>query len=355
MAERTEAPTPHRREEARRKGQVAKSVEINSAAILLVGFWMLSSSGLNLYMSMSTVMRQSFAQLGQADFSMATITSGAAAIGSITLQALAPVLLVMMGTGVVINLMQVGFMFSENALKPDLNRINPLSGLKRIFSGRGAMELLKSLLKLIILGYVAYSALQDNTPTLYAMTRMTLPVGLSALAQIGLSIGMRIAEAMLIIAVADYMFQRKEFEKSLRMSRQELIEEMKRYENPQLKARIRSRQRQLAMRRMMAAVPQADVVITNPTHLAVVLKYEQGKMKAPKVVAKGERLVAERIRELARENNVPIVENKPLARALYKMTEIGQEIPAELYQMVAEVLAFVYRLKSTSSFQTATA
>jgi flagellar biosynthetic protein FlhB len=150
---------------------------------------------------------------------------------------------------------------------------------------------------------------------------------------------------MFVIAAADYIFQRREFEKSLRMTRQELLEEMKHNENMQLKARIRARQRQLAMSRMMAAVPKADVVITNPTHLAVALRYEQGKMRAPQVVAKGQRLVAERIKAKASEHKVPLVENKPLAQTLFKSVEVGHEIPADLYQAVAEVLAFVYRLK----------
>ncbi len=346
MAERTEAPTPRRREEARRKGQVAKSVEVNSAIILLAGFWILNSAGPQSVNALSTLMRRSFSSLSSADFTLEALRAGGLAVGGFMVTATAPLVLVIMATGVVANLAQVGFLFSQEALRPDLSRINPINGFRRIFSGRGLVELIKSLLKLVVIGLVVYTTLRDNHLSVVATSRMPLSTGVSSLARVGASLGLRAAVVMLVIAAADYLFQRREFEKSLRMTRQELIEEMKRYENMQLKARIRTRQRQLAMSRMMTAIPQADVVITNPTHVAVALHYEQGKMRAPQVVAKGQRLVAQRIKEKAREHGVPLVENKPLAQALFKSVEIHQEIPMELYQAVAEVLAFVYQLKT---------
>lgn len=356
MSERTEAPTPHRREEARHKGQVAKSIEINSAAILLASFWMLSVVGPGSVESLRTLMQRSFTTLAAPvfmpgahnpayDLTLNTLQAGAVAVSQLAMRAIVPLVGTLMLVGIIANLAQVGFMFSKNVFKPDFNRVNPLSGFKRILSGRGLVELLKSLLKLTVIGFIVYTTLRDNSLTIAATSRMSLAAAAGSIAQVAIGVGLRVAMAMLVLGAADYLFQRREFEKSLRMTHQEVIEEMKRYENPQLKARIRSRQRQLAMSRMMAAVPKADVIITNPTHLAIALAYEHGKMRAPQVVAKGERLVAERIKEKAREHRVPLVENKPLAQALFKSVEIGQEVPLDLYQAVAEVLAFVYRLK----------
>lgn len=347
MAERTEAPTPRRREEARRKGQVAKSVEVNSALILLAGFTVLRSSGPRLAEGLESFMQHSFASISTADVTLTSIHSSGLAVGMLLARTIAPLVLTIMAVGVVANLGQVGFFFSYEVLRPDPNRINPLNGFKRMFSARGLVELLKSLLKLAIIGFVVFAALRDNYPTIAASSRMPFTEAVGNLARVGGVVGLRAAMAMLVIAGADFIFQRREMEKNLRMTRQELQEEMKRQENPQLRARIRARQRQLAMNRMMAAVPQADVVITNPTHVAVALRYERGKpgVYAPQVVAKGQRLVAERIKETARANKVPIVENKPLARTLFKSVEVGHEIPVDLYQAVAEILAFVYRLK----------
>lgn len=351
MSDRTEAPTPRRREEARRKGQVIKSTEINSAAILLAAFWLLNTVGPDVVETMRTLMQRSFIALATASFihselTFDTLKAGGLTIGSLTLQTIAPLIGALLLVGVVANLGQVGFMFSQDALKPDFYRVSPLAGLKRVFSGRSLVELFKSSLKIVIIGFVVYKALYDNYPMIASSSRMTLTTAVSTLAQVSLAVGLRVATVMVVLAAADYLFQRHEFEKGLRMTKQEVIEEMKRFENPQLKSRIRSRQRQLAMSRMMAAVPKADVVITNPTHLAIALCYDRAKMRAPKVVAKGEQLVAERIKEKAREHRVPLVENKPLARTLFKSVEIGQEVPPELFQAVAEVLAFVFRLKA---------
>lgn len=361
MSDRTEAPTAHRREEARRKGQVAKSIEINSAAILLVSFWLLRVMGSDLIGPLGTLMRRSFTALGtfprigegqaMSEITLNTLRTGSLMIGSTIVTVIAPLVLSIMAVGIVANLGQVGFFFSQEALKPDISRISPLNGFKRVFSGRGVFDLLKSLLKIVVIGFVIYTALRDNYPALVSISQMSLITAISSLAQIGLAVGFKVGMVMVVLAAIDYIFQRRQFEKSLRMTKQEVIEEMKRYENPQLKSRIRSRQRQLAMSRMMAAVPKADVVITNPTHLAIALCYQHGEMRAPQVVAKGERLVAERIKEKARECKVPLVENKPLARSLFKLVEVGQEVPLELYQAVAEVLAFVYRIKNESKLR----
>lgn len=346
MSDRTEAPTPFRRSEARRKGQVAKSVEVNSAVIMLASFWLLSLTTPGSYRALAGLMRDSFSALSATDITLTTVQAQGLTIAVLMVQAAAPLALALLALGIAANLGQVGLMFSTHALQPDFNKINPLTGFKRLLSPRGLVDLGKSLLKVGIIGLIVYQVLRDNYAAIAATSRMSLTAAIGAITDIGLSMGYRVALAMVVIAVADFFYQRYEFEKNLRMSKQEIREEMKRFENPQLKARIRARQRQLAISRMMSAVPQADVVITNPTHIAVALKYQQGKMHAPEVVAKGQRLVAERIKEQARQHNIPLVENKPLARTIFKSVEIGQGIPADLFQAVAEVLAFVYRLKS---------
>ncbi len=344
--EKTEAPTPRRRQDARKKGQVAKSMEVNTALILLAAFWVMSSTGPRSVAAYTGLVRRTFSNLAMQDFTIEALRSGGMAVGATVIKMIAPLVITVVLVGVVANVGQVGLLLSSEALKPDLNRINPLNGLKRMFSLLGVVDLIKSLLKITIIGMVVYGVLRDNAATIALSSQVNLTAALSGFAQIAKTLGMRVATVMLVMAAADFLYQRYENEKSMRMSKQEIKEEMKRFENPQLKSRIRARQRQMAMNRMMAAIPAADVVITNPTHFAVALNYKKSDMFAPLVVAKGRRLVAQRIKEKAREYNVPMVENRPLARTLFKQVEIGQTIPAEMYKAVAEVLAFVYRLKS---------
>ncbi len=346
MDDRTEAPTAKRRQEARQKGQVAKSVEVNSAALVLAAFWLFSLNGNRFYVGLTTIMRQSFGQLSTKDLTVETIFSATGSIIVMIAWILAPFTIILLLVGLVSNFAQIGPLFTAKALKPDLNKINPLNGLKKLFSLRTVADLLKSIIKVLVVGLVIYITLRDNFSMVLSTSRMSLSAGVSALVQLGIEVGFRVGMIMVIIAALDYVYQRYEHEKSLKMTKQEVRDEMRQYENPFMKSRIRARQRQLAMSRMMAAIPQADVVITNPTHLAIVLKYEQGKMQAPQVVAKGERLVAERIKAKAKEHSVPVMENKPLARALFKTVQVGQFIPGEMFNAVAEVLAFVYRLKA---------
>lgn len=344
-SERTEAPTPHRLREARRKGQIPKSIEASSAAILLLTFMFLTTFGQWMITPLKGLMIQTFTSFTMPDLSVNNLEAGGLTLTLVIAQALGPLLFALLLAGIMANMVQVGFLFSMEALKPDVSRINPWNGVKRIFSERGLVELVKSLLKLAVIGVVVYISLRDNAETITSASRVSISQALANIVAIGRLIGLRVAGTILVIAIVDYLFQRRAHEKSLRMSKQEIREEIKRFENPQLKARIRTRQRQLAFNRMMAAVPESDVVITNPTHLAIVLRYDQAKMQAPQVVAKGERLMAERLKKLAKEHHIPTVENKPLARALFKTVEINQFVPADLYQAVAEVLAFVYRLK----------
>lgn len=351
MDDRTEAPTAKRRKEAREKGQVAKSVEINSAAVILTAFWLFSISGGRFYQGVSAIMRESFSQISSTDLTSEAIFSAAGSIMMMFAWILAPFTLILLTVGLIANFAQIGPLFSNKALKPDLNKLNPLNGFKKLFSMRTVADLLKSIIKVLVVGVVIYITLRDNFTMVLSTSRMSLAAGASSLVQLGIEVGFRVGMIMVVIAALDFVYQRYEHEKSLKMTKQEVKEEMRQYENPFVKSRIRGRQRQLAMSRMMAAIPQADVVITNPTHLAIVLKYDQGKMQAPQVVAKGERLVAERIKSRAKEHNIPVMENKPLARALFKTVQVGQFIPAEMFHAVAEVLAFVYRLKANRSYQ----
>ena len=321
---------------------------MSSAVALLVGFWILSSSGPRLVTAMRTLIEQGLERLTEGDITMSTLQSGMLTAGQLVMQALAPLILAMVGVAIGVNVAQTRGLVSLHLIKPDLGKINPISGFKRLFSMRGFVQLLKSLAKLAVVGLVVYQAISANLDLMLATSRMTLSAGLGQIAQLALTVGLRAALVMLVLAVLDYVYQRRQFYKSLRMTKQEVKEEAKLQENPELRGRIRQRMREVAIRRMMAAIPKADVVITNPTHLAVALRYDKGKMQAPQVVAKGQRLIAERIKELARQHGVPLIENKPLAQALYQSVEIGQEIPVSLYQAVAEVLAFVYRLKRGS-------
>jgi flagellar biosynthetic protein FlhB len=344
--ERTEAATPKRRDEARRRGQVARSIEVNTAVVLL-GAWGL----INLF---GSSMAGRLLRFGQTLWEHgATQDWSPEGVRQLLVQALwvsvlvgGPIALGGMLLGVAANLLQVGFLFTLEPLTPNFGRLNPLEGLKRIFSRRSLVELVKSLLKMGLVGFVAYQTVRDDLGRFPTLMQVGLPGAVRFMMDLISRLLLTVGILMLILAIADYLYQRFEYEVSLRMTKQELKEEFKNIEgNPEIRAKIRQKQRELARRRMMADVPKADVVVTNPTHFAVALAYAQGEMGAPKVLAKGQGLVALRIREIAKEHGVPVVENKPLARELHKLVEIGQEIPFHLYQAVAELLAFVYQLK----------
>lgn len=348
--EKTEEATPRRKQEARKKGQVAKSAEINSAFVLIGGLLMLQFFGPGIYEQLAQMMRDSLQNMPKGDFTVSGIQRSGLMVSLSFLRIMAPIFVGAAMIGVVSNVAQMGFVFSTDLIKPKLSRINPIQGFSRMFSKRSMVELIKGLVKIGIVGIVAYMVLQEKAPLMLEFTRMEPSTALRTLAGIGLDLSLKCAAVIFVMAIADYVFQRREFVKSLRMTRHEVREEMKQSEgSPELKGRIRQVQRQMAARRMMQSVPTADVVITNPTHLAIALKYEAKTMRSPRVVAKGERLMAERIKQIARDNGVPLVENKPLAQSLYKATDIGTEIPAHLFQAVAEVLAFIYGLKGRAN------
>lgn len=346
--ERTEAATPKRRGEARRRGQVARSVELTSIVVLLGLLFALGPLGSAAGRTVITYFKQILTgqDLTRLD-SQTVMTLGAQGVQTL-LHAFGPLALVAILIGAGINLVQVGPLWATERLRPDFNRLNPLVGLQRFFSAYALVELVKSCLKIGLIGYIAYRTVQGNYPRLLMAARLDTVQGLTIILDVTLQMAFRIVTAMLVLAALDYAFQRYQHEKQLRMTKDEVKQEFRQMEgSPQLKSRIRARQREIARKRMMAEVPRADVVITNPTHFAVALRYDPAIASAPMVVAKGQDLLAQKIRELAQAHDVPIVQNPALARTLYRQVDLGKQIPPELYAAVAEVLAFVYQINRT--------
>lgn len=346
-ADQTEEATPKRKADARKKGQVPKSAELNSIVVLMGLFLILNFLGSWFFTELSTYIKTvlSPAEMNAelTDVSLGRIFFKHVLVFS---KLFLPLGFGAMFIGLMINYIQVGPLFTIEPLKPKFSKINPINGFKRIFSPHGLVELVKASIKLIVVIYVAYSTLKDKIPVLTQSIQQ--PPFEAALDVWGIlyQVAIKICSFLLILAIFDYAYQRWEHNKSLRMSKKEIKDEFKQQEgDPQIKSKIRQRQRQMAMRRMMQDVPKADVVITNPTHFAVAIRYDSQTMAAPVVVAKGENYIALKIKEIATANEVAIVENKPLAQALFKTVEIGESIPAKLFQAVAEVLAFVYKLR----------
>ena len=344
--EKTEPATPRRRREAREKGNLPKSVEVNSAVVLLVGVGALRFFGGAMLQKLGYSMEWVFSRLSTVEITVenapALVFAGLKLMGFI----LAPIVFTVMIAGVGASLLQGGVVFAAEPITPKLSKISPVSGFKRLFSTRSMVEMLKGLIKLLIVGIIGYLTLKGELKLYPVLVDQNVGQIVAFVGHVGFKLAMRAGLVLLILAGFDYAYQKMEFEKKLRMTRQEVKEEFKRTEgDPLVKARIRSIQRERARRRMFSEVPKADVVVTNPVHLAVALRYESKKMAAPVVVAKGARLLAERIKEIAAAHGIPIVENKMLARLLYRTTEVGSEIPYELYKTVAEILAYVYSLK----------
>jgi flagellar biosynthetic protein FlhB len=346
VEERTESATPRRREEVRRRGQTARSADLNAAVALLVGVLFLRSWGETLVTWSLDLLGTTLTSLDQPDLTPEAVVRGLSSFSLFSLNVLGPVFGVMLLSGVVANVAQTGLLFTLRPLTPDFTRLNPLQGARRLFAPRSLVELAKSVGKVIVVGYVLWRVLDGQLVTLMLLPQAAWPAAIAFTVGLVFDLATWSAAVLLVLALADYGYQRFSFERQIRMSRQEVREELKQTEgNPVIRQRVRQLQRAVAQRRMMQAVPRADVVITNPTHLAVALRYEAGAMAAPRVVAKGEALLAEQIKRIAREHDVPSMENRPLARALFRGCEIGDEVPGELYGAVAELLAFVYRLR----------
>ncbi len=344
--ERTERATPRRREKAREEGRVARSNELNSAVILTLGITTLYFLGPVLVNRLQLFMKYIFSEApnmsGDIDSMIALFQSNILNFFLL----LGPILVLIGIIAYAINVLQVGMMFSTKSLEPKLDKLNIVNGLKRLFSVRSMVELIRDIIKLTLIATIAYFAIKAELPVFYNMSDNTVGALAAVMGKTSLMISLKIGLVLLILALFDYAFQKYDFEKSIRMTKQEIREENKDTEgSPEVKSRIKRIQREMSRKRMMQEIPKADVVITNPTHLAIAIKYDQEEMSAPMVIAKGERLLAEKIKEIAKEAGVPIVENKPLARALYEMCDIGSTVPSKLYRAVAEVLAYVYRLK----------
>ncbi|MGD9202104.1 MAG: flagellar biosynthesis protein FlhB [Chitinispirillia bacterium] len=348
--ERTEAPSPKRRQEAREKGNVAKSTEINSVLVLLMGLLTLRILGPWIFEQIVGSTIKSFHMISQDTFSQMSLISYFRESVIIFFKLSLPVSLLILFIGISANILQIGFLLTFHPIIPSLEKINPLSGLKRMFSMRSLVEAVKSILKMTIIGVVAYLTVKGEFINMLKLCNASVGAIWLFILNVGFTIVFRIALVLIVLALLDLLYQRYEHEKKLKMTRQEVKEERKQMEgDPQVKARIRSLQREMARRRMMEEVPKATVVVTNPTTLAIAIRYEPSEMETPVVIAKGKLLIAEKIKEIALKENIPVVEDKPLARAMFDQVEPGDKIPMEFYNAVAEILAYVYRLKNKTA------
>ncbi len=346
-SDRTEKPTPKKLADARKKGQVAQSREIPSAMILLAALVFFYFAGGFMFHRLEDLIAGSYRQLNAPVLHDALSASALARwCFDQVIVILMPIMLTLMVVGILANVSQFGFLIKEDALAPDFKKINPLSGIRRLVSLKSLVELGKSVFKIIFIGAIAYLILKQDLDVIPTLTQMDVTRIMIFTGESAFKIAFFVCLGLIVLAALDFTYQRWQHQKELMMTKQEIKEERKQMDgDPQIKSRIRSMQIEMARRRMMEMVPEADVVITNPTHLAIAIQFDAETMAAPSVVAKGADYMAQRIRETAQAHDVPLVENKPLARSLYKTTEIGDPVPVELYQAIAEVLAYVYRLK----------
>ena len=343
---KTEPATAKRREDARRKGNVAQSKEISTVFVLFSGLGVLFFLGLYVFRGLSDVMRWIFQNLGSMDLQSQSSYAFFLSLFQQVLMILAPILLIILVAAVAGNIVQVGLLFTTEPFIPKISTFNPISGLGKLVSLKAFVELAKSVAKLIIVGSVAFLTLWGDLESIPDLIFMGVEDILSFICSRSIKLVFYTGLVLIILAALDYAFVRWKYEQDLKMTKQEVKDERRAREgDPTVKGRIRKAQREISRQRMMEAVPTADVIVTNPTSLAIALKYKAERMMAPQVIAKGAGFIAERIKEIAEENAIPVVENKPLARSLYKAVEIGESIPVNLYKAVAEVLAYVYRLR----------
>lgn len=350
--EKTEPATQKKLDDARKKGQVAKSREIANAFGLLALFLLIKFWVGNVGTQFLEVFSLTYNKIPE----FATFWNGHQPYQDIrvmfqnmmlrVLIILAPVFIVAFAVAFVSDIWQVKWQLSPEAMKPKFSKINPISGFKRIFSVNSVVELIKSLAKILLISYICYSYVSDNKEDLFVLYDMPLMQAIQLVAEMVVDLGIRISLVYMILAFADYAYQKFKFNKDMMMTKQEIKDEYKQQEgDPKVKGRIRQKMQEVSRRRMMQSLPTADVVITNPTHYAVAIKYDPEEADAPIVLAKGADYLAARIKEVAKENKIEIVENKPLARMLYANVDVGKTVPPELYQAVAEVLAFVYKVQ----------
>ena len=344
--ERTEQATSKRRQDFREKGQVAQSKEVATAALLTMSLLLWVFYARPFWTELQKVYAGLLGMMAEFQVTPVGVVNLAWEMGIVMAKLLWPVFLLTLAVGFLSSFLQVGPLFSTKVFQPDLSKFNPIKGMAKFVSKRSAVELVKSLAKVSLIGLVAYKTIADEFDTALTLSMLDLNQTLIFLGRVAFLVLGKTCGIVAVLAVIDFAFSRYEMEQKMKMTKQEVKEELKETEgDPQLKARVRSMQQQMARKRMMAEVPKADVIITNPTHLSVAISYQREAMDAPKIVAKGADHLAFRIREIAREHDVPIIENKPVARALYRQ-EIGEEIPEEMFTAVAEILAYVYSLKS---------
>ncbi|MEH7336020.1 flagellar biosynthesis protein FlhB [Neobacillus drentensis] len=344
--EKTEKATPQKRKEARKKGQVAKSMEVSSSLLLLSFFLFLLYYGKSFGTSILVLFREIFSTYLLVDLTEASTHKLFMDLTVITMKMVLPILLFLFVVGFLANYVQVGFLFTTENLKFNLNKLNPIEGAKRILSIRSIIDLIKNVLKITLIGWISYFLLKKEFAAFLHFSQLSITQILDELFSVLIKVGVSTSAMYVVIGAADFVYQKYDNEKKMKMSLQEIKDEHKKSEgDPLIKGKIKEMQREMSLNRMMADVPKADVVITNPTHYAIAVTYDADSAKAPVVIAKGVDFRAQKIKEIAKENGVILTENKPLARALYANVEIGQEIPEELFKAVAEILAYVYRLK----------
>lgn len=344
--ERTEAATPRRRQKARQEGQVAKSREVPSVLILLCALGVFSFLGPWMFCEISGSMKKIFEGIGSFDIKTGSLHMIFNDIFQQIAIILTPLLLTVLVAGIAGNILQFGFLLTSKPLTPNLSRLDPIKGIRKLLSLRSLVELIKSLFKVVFIGIVAFLIIRGELAGIPSIIQLGVGGILTFIARVSFKICFYTCLALIVLAILDYAYQHWQHEKELRMTKQEVKDDYKQTEgDPNVKARIRSIQREMARIRMMEQVPDADVIITNPTSLAIALKFDAETMTAPKVTAKGAGYIAEKIKEIAKENGVPIVENKPLAQTLYKTVDLGEFIPVDLYRAVAGVLAYVYKLR----------
>lgn len=343
--EKTEEPTPHKLQEARKKGQLAKSKDLTSAALVLVSFYVLKSTAAHMWQNMVEISYRVYDQL-PLEFNVTIVGVLLKDVLKIFLITLAPFLGANFLTAIVMEVAQTGFLVSLGPLEPKLDKLNPLEGVKKYFSMKTYIELFKSSIKMAVVIWLIYGVIKESMFMVVISSQLGLWQIMTFTGNLVMSVISRVGMFYVLIAIFDYFYQRYEYMKGLKMSKKEIKDEYKRLEgDPMIKQRQKDAARQMSQGRQMGAVPQADVVVTNPIHLAIAIQYKPQGMKAPKVVAKGRRLVAQEIRRIATEHRVPIIENPPLAQSLYKVVEVDSELPPQFYKSIAEILAFVYNLK----------
>lgn len=347
--EKTEKPTGKRKSKARSEGNVANSKEVTICLQFIIGFLAFKALGNYIFEGAYEILSFDFPLIGDIDviFNKTYISRLLLFVCGKVILICLPIALIIMTVGIISNVVQVKWKVTLKPLKPKFSKFNPIKGMKKLFSMDSIVEFLKSLAKMLVIIYPIYSVVSGELHMIQTLLLMDLAQAFIYICNLCIDLGLKVGLYFIIVAVADYAYTKYKHFKGLKMSKQEVKDEHKQVEgDPHVKGKIRNKMMQISMRRMMQEVPNADVIITNPTHYAVALKYEAEKGTAPVVVAKGVDHLAKKIKDAARENNVEIVENRPLARALYNTVEIGNEIPPELYQAVAEVLAYIYRLKN---------